>query len=1494
MMKKFLLFLVVLLCGAKSASAEEKLLYSTDFQDWEAVATEAATVDKTTDFSNETLTFCLNQVHISPTSVNESRFNYDLVSAGWAQAQKTPGSFIELSPLASITRIRFIEGATGSNRGYKVWKKNASDADWVLLYEQVINPSSGMLVELAINDTDVALKFTNIDETQNAYMFDLEIYGDYVSNLPQKTLNVSSNIEGAGTITQSPNSDTYDEGSSVEVLATPNFGYDFVEWQDVNGNPVTTDNPYTVTLNTDVSLKAVFVEKETFALNLEVSGSLWGEVELSPEPVGGKYEAGTQVLLKVNPNAVTSFSYWDNGSTSTERSLTMNSDQTVIATFDEIPFIVGWDFEAQEPRSNRAGDFYSSSSNQGIISIYEPDGNTVNWLANASSFSPSYPSIRFWTPGSEFKTRRRYLQAQLSTVGHENIKVHSMVGGNYQVYSEITLQYSVDGTNFNEVARVDISDVHNSGWKDLNVQLPSEASGKEMLYLRWEADETSTIVQEGSDNDGTAFTNIFVYADAVIQNDDQAPVLISTVPASDATNASVTGSVVLTFDEKVQPGSGEITLGDQVLTGTFGSKTASFSYERLDYNTSYTFTVPSGSLTDLSGNPYEGTSFTFTTRSRTAATKKMFDAVVALDGSGDYMTVTDAIENAPSSSAFPWVIFVKNGKYTGHHLIPITKPNLHVIGQSREGVIISDNRLSGDDGNGSPVYHVSEGATMVVEASDIYFENITFENSYGYENQSGPQALALYTNNDRIGLKNCYLRSYQDTYLTSTRNLSDRHYLNECKIEGAVDYIYGGGDVLFDDCVLNNMRKDGGYIVAPSHEEGTAWGYVFNNCILDGADGVTTYYGRPWKNAPKAVFLNSTLKVDVYASGWYYKMGAIPAVFADYGTMDQAGNPVDLSQRISDYEYEDRDTGETITGTAKNNLTDEEAAAYTYGNIMLRSGDDWDPRFIMDAPQAPQSLSISENTLSWEDNQYARLYIVFRDNQFQGFTTEPSYVDQNIVAGETYVYAVQAVSDFGALSFMSNTLTVVDGVPKVSLLLSTNNQSAGTVSQSPIAEKYDINTEITVTAQANAGYKFVGWYDQNDQLVSEINPHTFTLSTDAELMGKFAAQYSLSATVNDVSFGSVSISPNQESYDEGTEVIVEAVPATGYVFLYWQDENAQKISENNPLKLTMYEDQSVQAVLISEDELVYYSLTASSTLAEAGSVSVDPAMEQYLDGTIVKVTATASDGYRFVSWLDEGGVQVSTQNPLDVTMDANKTLSAEFVKTFYLDVQLSDGLAGQVDKSINKTIFDEGTEVTLTAVANEGYRFSHWSDATGNDISTDASISLVMDQDQQIKAVFVALFTVELLEVGDNSGTLAITSPSDYYEAGATIELVATPAEGYEFVEWKDINGVFLSDQNPWSMKVERNIRIRAIFEMSAVLAAGIEVDDVIVYGRDKQLFVKGLIEGDQVAVYSMSGVLLEKQISTGSLLTMDVVSGIIIVRIIKEGEQKVIKTWVD
>ena len=70
------------------------------------------------------------------------------------------------------------------------------------------------------------------------------------------------------------------------------------------------------------------------------------------------------------------------------------------------------------------------------------------------------------------------------------------------------------------------------------------------MNVRFLPDYDSPLVGSTGDYDGLAVAEIFLLADKEIVEDNEAPKLISTIPANDAADASATGSVILTFDEK--------------------------------------------------------------------------------------------------------------------------------------------------------------------------------------------------------------------------------------------------------------------------------------------------------------------------------------------------------------------------------------------------------------------------------------------------------------------------------------------------------------------------------------------------------------------------------------------------------------------------------------------------------------------------------------------------------------------------------------------------------------------------------------------------------------------------------------------------------------------------------------------------------------------------------------------------------------------------------
>ena len=153
-----------------------------------------------------------------------------------------------------------------------------------------------------------------------------------------------------------------------------------------------------------------------------------------------------------------------------------------------------------------------------------------------------------------------------------------------------------------------------------------------------------------------------------------------------------------------------------------------------------------------------------------------------------------------------------------------------------------------------------------------------------------------------------------------------------------------------------------------------------------------------------------------------------------------------------------------------------------------------------------------------------------------------------------------------------------------------------------------------------------------------------------------------------------------------------------------------------------------------------YTLTASVRCigflycgqGEGGSVTGGGT---FASGTQVSLTATPSSGYNFSGWSNG-----STTNPLTVTLTSNTSITANFqviVNSYSLTVTAGEG--GSVSSEGGE--YEEGTEVTITAIPDEGYGFTAWSDG-----SQEESITLILSEDKLIEAYFERLSFVSISE----------------------------------------------------------------------------------------------------------------------------------------------------
>lgn len=405
---------------------------------------------------------------------------------------------------------------------------------------------------------------------------------------------------------------------------------------------------------------------------------------------------------------------------------------------------------------------------------------------------------------------------------------------------------------------------------------------------------------------------------------------------------------------------------------------------------------------------------------------QVFDAVVAKDGTGNFSTVQDAISAAPENCTRPYLILVKNGEYDELVEIPHNKPYIHLIGQDPLKTIIKHTIHCGSEDDVFFRYSVNNSASpnykkrSVFEAGapNFYTENVTYQNTYGISRKSGPQALAMSTMGDRQAFYNCKFRSFQDTWFTATDD-HVRQYVKNCWIEGAVDYLFGGGNILVENSTFYNVRS-GSVIAAPRHIN-AEYGYVLRDCVVDGnaqaADGHQKL-GRPWHDNPVTVYINTTMRIPIAPEGWS-DMGTVPRLFAEYGSRDQDGNPINLSKRKSHYTFIRKNKSETgevteekVSGSCPTSITEEEAARYTYEK-MISAPDGWNPRQYMEELPATKKIRLSKSRLlRWEPVAGAIGYLIINSNENIVAISSKCMAK---IANPDQSYTVRAVSQYGHL-----------------------------------------------------------------------------------------------------------------------------------------------------------------------------------------------------------------------------------------------------------------------------------------------------------------------------------------------------------------------------------------------------------------------------------------------------------------------------------------------
>ena len=395
-----------------------------------------------------------------------------------------------------------------------------------------------------------------------------------------------------------------------------------------------------------------------------------------------------------------------------------------------------------------------------------------------------------------------------------------------------------------------------------------------------------------------------------------------------------------------------------------------------------------------------------------------------------------------------------------------------------------------------------------------------------------------------------------------------------------------------------------------------------------------------------------------------------------------------------------------------------------------------------------------------------------------------------------YYFSGWSGDDITDINSASTTVSMTENRTALASFTRLNYTVSATVSPEDVGQingagSYEFETNATLAASATLpGYSFVSW---SGDINSSVNPITFSVEDNFSVVANFSPDtYTLS--VLSAGLGSTT---GGGTYGYGDLVNISASPETGYSFTGWSGNG---ITENNAQSTTVSITDNTSVTAIFEPNSYNLSLSAGS----GGTVS---GFGTYTFGSVVVIEATPNEGYSFTSWFG-GSVENENSAQTSLVISQNTSLSALFEVNEYI---LSAGTpTGGTISGAGQYPF--GTTVTVNAIPENNYVFSHWIGENLNDINA-SSTSILINQNQQISAVFVEKppeqKSVFLSSSPSNAGS---TTGSGSYPEGELIQISATPLYGYEFSHW---DGQNISDVNSsaTTVLVENDQNITAHFQ---------------------------------------------------------------------------------
>ena len=1161
--------------------------------------------------------------------------------------------------------------------------------------------------------------------------FDLNVTG--VNGTVTALINNTDQLDAAESISYN---DYY--GTVVALLATSvsAANYTWQGWYDENDELVSTDNPYTFSLFGDVTLTAKY-EPNIYSVTIAANGD--GSVSGDGS---GDYAYGTELNVVATADAHNHFVNWTNGtevlSTEAEATITVSGDMDILANFEENAYTVvanvndvlygTADFDVASPVAPLTDVTFTATPNHGYRFVNWTDAEGAEVAATAS-FTV--------TIEADYEVTANFEVDDFTLTVVSNDTIMGLASADIEEGDVIATEVTAEGINVTAQYMTSVS---------LN------ANAKEGYhFVNWTVDDTEISNVESLDvivDDNKTIVANFYYNNYTV-----------TATSSDVTRGTVTGGTESGVQE--------------------------YYY---------------GNIATLTATPLEGYSF------------KQW-----IDGEGN--VYTDAsIEVLVNGDKTFTAYFIIAGEFTVDVVYDAVQGTVTGMGGYQEG---DDATLTATANNGYSFVNWTDADDVVLGTdATLVIANITADTTV-YAN-FGPNDYTVTVTAENGSVEGAGTYAYNSVAtLTAT---ADEHY----------------HFVMWSDNVISNPRN---ITVTGDIELEAVFAideFAVNATATNGTvEGTGTYaYGEEVTLTATANAIAACYSFD----GWYNGNTQV-STSAEYTftvTEDVNLNAVFSALTFSGSETAAICAGSTYTWNGYNCVN---AGVYTFttttadgcdstATLTLTVNQPQDAAPVM--ASACGSYTWTTNGQTYTESGTYTTSITDANGCTANATLylnvmQPANTTETVVACDSYTWNGYNCITSGEYTY---NFTDVNGCDAVATLNLTINNS----------------TTSSLTEVACESYTWDAT-DGSNTVYTESGVYTFT-TVNADGCNHVAT---LNLTINDPVFSEETVTTTSNPYVWNGMSLTESGSYT------YTTTAANGCDSTVTLYLT-----------INTMVITTYTVTLDVNDATMGNVNNGATIAE---GSIFAAVATANDGYYFVEWTDANGNSVSTDNPYTFIVTGDIALTAVFaanpVATYTVTLVSENTAWGTV--SAGATV-DEGNDFTATATAAEGYHFVAWVN-NGIAVSTANPYTFTVTSDVTLTARFEAdpkpVYTVTVI-YDETMGS--VTGAGEYVE-GTLVTLTATPKTGYRFVQWSTGD-----TENFINFTITADMTITATFELVGI--DDVDMENVTIYTADSRIFVKGA-EGKQVVLYDVNGRAISREANAAETVEFRVsAAGVYLVKV--------------